>query len=81
MILAVIGPWFGGVLYHMVVYWALKIPGLQSTDMKVISAIIVTIALVVSQSTTVRGFFAKISPMRRHGLPEPMTTVPAEEDA
>ncbi|MDR0944808.1 MAG: ABC transporter permease [Bifidobacteriaceae bacterium] len=81
MFLAVLGAMGGSVLYHLVVYWALYLPFFGPNDMKLISAVIVVLALVISQSKKLRALFARISPMRqKHDAPEPMLEVPGKEE-
>ncbi|MDR1513675.1 MAG: ABC transporter permease [Propionibacteriaceae bacterium] len=77
MSLALIGVALGSVMYRVAIFLALKLPFFSTTDMKIISAAIVVIALIVSQSTQVRAFFARLSPLRsKADVPEPMTVVP-----
>lgn len=77
MIVALIGVAFGSVLYRLAIFLALKAPFFQATDMRIISATIVVIALIVSQSSTLRSAFSRLSPLRKkQNVPEPMTLVP-----
>jgi putative ABC transport system permease protein len=78
MFLASLGVILGSVVYRLVIYFALKSNFLDSGDMKLISAILVVLALVISQSKSVRGAFARLNPLRRREeqLPEPMLYVP-----
>ncbi|MDR0990511.1 MAG: ABC transporter permease [Propionibacteriaceae bacterium] len=77
MVLALVGVALGSVIYRLAIFLALKLPFVQTTDMKIISAGIVVVALVLSQSTTVRSGLAKLSLWRnKSNLPEPMTMVP-----
>jgi putative ABC transport system permease protein len=84
MFLASLGVIVGSAVYRLVIYFALRWDVLTSQDMKLISATLVVLALVVSQSKTVRGFFARISPWRKSTqAPEPLLAVPGgtgEED-
>jgi putative ABC transport system permease protein len=77
MFLALVGVAVGSVLYRLAIFLALKLPFFETTDMKIISATIVVVALIVSQSARLRSMFARLSPWRaKPDLPEPMTVVP-----
>ncbi|MDR0435204.1 MAG: ABC transporter permease [Propionibacteriaceae bacterium] len=77
MFLTTLGVVVGSVAYRLVIFFALKTPFLKAQDMKVISAVIVVIALVVSQSKRVRELVGRLGLHRsRDDLPEPMTVVP-----
>jgi hypothetical protein len=77
MVLALAGVAVGSVLYRLAIFLALKLPFFQTTDMKIISAAIVVVALIVSQSSRLRSAFSRLSPWRvKPDLPEPMTVVP-----
>jgi len=78
----------GSVLYRVAIFLALRWNFLSNTDMKFITAALVVIALVMSQSKRVRSFGSWLSPWRRRPeAPEPMAVVPnqfspfAEADA
>jgi putative ABC transport system permease protein len=78
MFLASLGVIVGAVAYRMVIFFALRWDVLSSQDMRFISAVLVVLAMVVSQSKTLRGFFARISPWRKAtAAPEPLLAVPA----
>jgi putative ABC transport system permease protein len=77
MWLALAGVAFGSVLYRLAIFLALKLPFVETTDMKIISATIVVVALILSQSAKLRSWFSKLSPYRsKADVPEPMTVVP-----
>ncbi|MDR2620648.1 MAG: ABC transporter permease [Propionibacteriaceae bacterium] len=77
MFLTTLGVVVGSVAYRLVIFFALKAPFLKAQDMKVISAVIVVIALVISQSKRIRELVGKFSISRkRDDIPEPMTVVP-----
>jgi putative ABC transport system permease protein len=77
MWLALAGVAVGSILYREAIFFALKLPFVKSTDMKVISALIVVVALIVSQSAGVRAALSKLSPFRsKTDVPEPMSIVP-----
>jgi putative ABC transport system permease protein len=77
MFLASLGVIVGSVVYRLVIFFALRWHVLSPQDMKLISATLVVIALVVSQSKAIRGFFARISPWRQaDAVPEPLLAVP-----
>jgi len=65
-----LGVLVGSVLYRLVILWALMIPIFNAQDMKLISAVLVVIALVVSQSKTLRGFFSKFVGWRARQVPD-----------
>ncbi|MDR2373197.1 MAG: ABC transporter permease [Bifidobacteriaceae bacterium] len=74
MVLAVIGVVLGSVVYRLVLYYAIYWEIAEAGDMKLISAVLVVIALVISQSQTIRGWAARISPFNRgQAVPEPLT--------
>jgi putative ABC transport system permease protein len=78
MFLASLGVIVGSVVYRLVIYFALRWDVLSAQDMKLISATLVVIALVISQSKTIRGFAAQFSPWRKADTaPEPLLAVPA----
>jgi putative ABC transport system permease protein len=73
MFTASLGVVVGAVLYRFVIYWALASKFLSPQDMKLISAVLVVIALVLSGSRRVRGAFSGLSARRRRDAgPEPM---------
>jgi putative ABC transport system permease protein len=77
MILATLGVVVGSVLYRLVIYVALLWDFVKAQDMKLISAVLVIAALVLSQSKTLRSTLSKLSPWHpSNDLPEPMTIVP-----
>jgi putative ABC transport system permease protein len=84
MFLASLGVIVGSATYRLVIFFALRWDVLSPQDMKLISATLVVIALVISQSKGIRAFFARISPWRRSDtVPEPLLAVPStgEEEA
>ncbi|MCL2787832.1 MAG: ABC transporter permease [Micrococcales bacterium] len=76
MFLASLGVIVGSVVYRLVIYFALRWKVLDTGDMKLISAVLVVIALVVSQSPRVRTFFQRLSPYRAKEAPEPLLHIP-----
>ena len=65
-----LGVLVGSVLYRLVIFWALKIKWFNAQDMKLISAVLVVIALVISQSKTLRGFFSSLIGGRAKTVPD-----------
>jgi putative ABC transport system permease protein len=77
MFLATLGVVVGSVVYRLVIFFALKWEFFRAQDMKLISAIMVIAALVLSQSKTLRNSFSRLSPWRpKTDLPEPMGILP-----
>jgi len=77
MSVALIGVAVGSVIYRLAIFLALKLPFVQTTDMRIISAAIVVAALILSQSATVRSAFGRLKPFRsKLDTSEPMTLVP-----
>ena len=74
MVLAVLGVVVGSVLYRLVIYYAIDWEIAASGDMRLISAVLVVIALVVSQNETIRVWMAKVSPFKSPVVPEPLTS-------
>ncbi|MCL2653316.1 MAG: ABC transporter permease [Propionibacteriaceae bacterium] len=85
--LATIGVVVGSVLYRLVIFYALSWPFVDNSDMKLMSAILVVLALVLSQWKGAQAMVTKLSPWRTKNAPEPMTVAPnqfspfAEADA
>jgi putative ABC transport system permease protein len=82
MALAALGVVLGSVIYRLVLFFAIDWNLAEAGDMKLISAVLVVIALVFSQNTKIRGALAKLSSLWRNqdqpgaGMdlsPEPMT--------
>jgi putative ABC transport system permease protein len=73
MTLAVLGVVVGAVAYRLVTYYAIAWDLADAGDMKLISAALVVIALVISQSERMRTWMAKISPFKSPVVPEPLT--------
>ncbi|MDR2379013.1 MAG: ABC transporter permease [Bifidobacteriaceae bacterium] len=73
MALAVLGVVVGSVVYRLVLYYAIYWEIAAAGDMRLISAVLVVIALVISQSERLRGWAARISPFRSATIPEPLT--------
>ena len=78
----------GSVLYRIAIYYALKWPFVDTADMKLMSAALVVIALVLSQWKGAQALVTRLSPWRkRQDAPEPMSEAPnqfspfAEADA
>ncbi len=77
MALATLGVVVGSVLYRLVIYAVLLWDFVKAQDTKVISAVLVVAALVLSQSKSVRSSLSRLVPWRRASdLPEPMSVVP-----
>jgi putative ABC transport system permease protein len=77
MFLATLGVVVGSVVYRLVIFFALKWEFFRAQDMKLISAVMVIAALVLSQSKTLRNSFSRLSPWRpKADLPEPMGILP-----
>ncbi|MCL2455391.1 MAG: ABC transporter permease [Micrococcales bacterium] len=75
--LAAIGVVVGAVLYRVAIFWALKWEFIKNSDMKLMSAVLVVIALVVSQSKGANALVTRLSPWRRRSdVPEQMSVVP-----
>ena len=55
IVVATLGVIVGSILYRQVIYWALKTQWLSANDMKLISAILVVVALVLSSSPVRRN--------------------------
>ena len=86
--LAVSGVVVGSVLYRVAIFFALKSEFIDNVDMKLMSAALVVIALVLSQWKGAQALVTQLSPWRRKAdAPEPMSVVPnqfspfAEADA
>jgi putative ABC transport system permease protein len=69
MFLASLGVILGSVVYRLVIFFALKWKIAEAGDMKLISAILVVLALVISQSGKLRGLFSRFSQSRAKGEP------------
>ena len=65
-----LGVLVGSVLYRLVIFWALKLPVLKAQDMKLISAVLVICALVISQNKTLRHHMAKLTRGRGKMVPD-----------
>jgi len=75
--LAALGVLVGSVLYRVAIFWALKWDFLDPTDMKLISAVLIVVALVLSQSKSANAVATRLSPWRRRSdVPEQMSVVP-----
>ena len=74
--LMTVGVVVGSVLYRVVIYYALQASFISDVDMKLISAVIVVIALVLSQSKGANALVTKLTPWRKKDAPEPMTVAP-----
>jgi len=86
--LATTGVVVGSVLYRMAIFYALKWPFVDNADMKLMSAVLVVVALVLSQWKGAQALVTHLSPWRtKKDAPEPMSVVPnqfspfAEADA
>ena len=77
--LATIGVVVGAVLYRVAIYLALQWNYIDAVDMKLTSALLVIVALVLSQSKGAHALVTRLSPWRRKpSIPEPMSVVPNE---
>ncbi len=85
--LASLGVVVGSVLYRVVINWALNIeppawwpqdtPFIENADVKLMSAVLVVLALVVSQSRGAHALVTRLSPWRRRSdVPEQMSVAP-----
>lgn len=63
--IATLGVVLGAILYRLVIFWALRTDVLDTGDMKLISALLVVTALVLSRSSAVRHWWRR----RVDGLP------------
>ena len=86
--LTVAGVVVGAVLYRVAIFFALKWEFIDNADMKLVSAALVVIALVLSQWKGAQAMVTRLSPWRHKAdAPEPMSVVPnpfspfAEADA
>jgi len=66
----------GAVLYRVAIFWALRWEFIDNADMKLMSAALVVIALVVSQWQGAHALVTKLSPWKSKDAPEPMSSVP-----
>jgi len=67
----------GSVLYRIAIFYALKWPFIDNADMKLMSAALVVIALVLSQWKGAQALVTHLSPWRkRSDTPEPMSVAP-----
>jgi putative ABC transport system permease protein len=73
MVLAALGVVLGAVIYRLVLFFAIDWELAEAGDMKLISAVLVVIALVLSQNHKVRSVVHKLSPFGSRALPEPLT--------
>jgi putative ABC transport system permease protein len=64
MFLASLGVIVGSVLYRLVIYAAVSWRVLEAGDMKLVSAVLVVVALVLSGSRSVRGLGSKLTPWK-----------------
>jgi len=86
--LATTGVVFGSVLYRVAIFWAIGTRFINTIDMKLTSAVLVVIALILSQWKGAQALVTRLSPWRtKKNAPEPMTVAPnqfspfAETDA
>lgn len=77
MWLASLGVIVGSVLYRVAIFWALRWEFIDNADMKLVSAALVVIALVLSRYRGARALVTRLSPWRRKpDAPEPMSIEP-----
>jgi putative ABC transport system permease protein len=75
--LATLGVIVGSVLYRVFIFYALRWDFIDSSDMKLMSAVLVVVALVLSQSKRAKAVAARLSPFKtKPTIPEPMSVVP-----
>jgi len=75
--LMVSGVVVGAVLYRVAIFFALKWEFIDNADMKLMSAALVVIALVLSQWKGAQALVTRLSPWsRKSDVPEPMKVVP-----
>jgi putative ABC transport system permease protein len=75
--LATVGVAIGSVLYRVAIFFALKWNFLDNSDMKLVTAALVVIALVLTQSSVVKSVANLVSPWRKKpNAPEPMSVTP-----
>ncbi|MCL2737008.1 MAG: ABC transporter permease [Propionibacteriaceae bacterium] len=75
--LATTGVVVGAVLYRVAIFFALKWEFIDNADMKLMSAALVVIALILSQWKGAQALVTRLSPWRsRPDAPEPMSVVP-----
>ena len=75
--LATIGVVVGAVLYRVAIFLALRWEFIDNADMKLMSAALVVIALIVSQWQGAHALVTKLSPWQaKPDAPEPMSVVP-----
>jgi putative ABC transport system permease protein len=73
MVLAALGVVVGSVVYRLVLFFALDWDLVESGDTRLISAVLVIVALVFSQNQKLRDMFSRLSPFRWKAAPEPLT--------
>jgi hypothetical protein len=72
-----VGVAFGSVLYRVVLFFALKVNFLDNVDMKLMSAVLVVTALILSHSKGAHALVTKLTPWKgRTKLPAPMAVEP-----
>jgi putative ABC transport system permease protein len=77
MFLASLGVIVGSVVYRLVIFFALRTQLLDTGDMRLISATLVVLALVISQSKSIRTWMGRLSPFKsKDEVPEPLLNVP-----
>jgi putative ABC transport system permease protein len=75
--LMTVGVAFGSVLYRVVIFFALKVDFLDNVDMKLMSAVLVVTALILSHSKGAHALVTKLTPWKgRTKLPAPMAVEP-----
>ncbi|MDR0284289.1 MAG: ABC transporter permease [Propionibacteriaceae bacterium] len=75
--LMTVGVVAGSALYRVAIFFALRWEFLDNADMKLMSAALVVIALVLTQSKSAHALVTKLTPWRaKAGVPEPMTVEP-----
>jgi putative ABC transport system permease protein len=77
MFFSTLGVVVGSVGYRLVIYYALLTPWVKAQDMKIISAVIVVVALVVSQSRVLRDVVGKAKATLRRGVSALVRQFPA----
>jgi putative ABC transport system permease protein len=73
MALAALGVVVGSVIYRLVLFFAIDWELAEAGDVRLISSIMVVIALVFSQNPKLRAAFGGLSPFKSPAAPEPLT--------
>jgi putative ABC transport system permease protein len=75
--LATVGVVVGAVLYRVAIFWAIQWSFISTADMKLVSAVLVVIALILSQWKGAHALVTHLTPWRtKPTVPEPMSVAP-----